>query len=413
MFGRPYCPALFLIAFVSHAAPADELFVAQPGQILRLTDCNSDGDYFDFVEKKIHATGLPSAVGALVWKDPALYVLGTSSATIYRVRDLNGDGDALDFAEVSLFAQLIIQPTPALVGLAISADGALLTLDSVSGTLYRIADLNGDGDALDAGEILQIGSNLSNPLAITVRPGGALLVALQSATVPVRILRDLNADGDYFDFAENISYAESIAAGNDLAAVDLRTAFMTRAAEGRVIKLQDLTGDDDVLDVAEIIPLAEGLPAPAKIVLAADGDVLIACQNPDGSIYRLHDLNDDGDALDFAETLVIADGVTQVGGMVFVASPIAECLKGDVDGNSTVNTADIPPMVDILLGNVNPPDPCPADTNNDGLLDGRDIRPFIALALPSFSWMDARFLENVDGKRLPRNGFSQKNTKAP
>ncbi len=355
------------------------LFVSQPGQVLRLGDLNVDGDYFDFAEKATYATGLPSAVGALVWKDQALYVVGTSTATIYRVQDLNGDGDAMDFAEVSLFAQLIIQPTPAFVGLAMNSDGSLLTLDSVSGTLYRIADSNGDGDALDAGEVLQIASNLSNPLAITVRPDGRLLVALQSATVPVRILRDLDGDGDFFDFAENISYAESIAAGNDLVALDLRTAFMTRSSEGRVMMLQDLTGDDDVLDVAEIIPFAEGLPTPAKTALAVDGDLLVACQDPGGSIYRLQDLNDDGDALDFAERIVVADGVTQVGGMVFVAPPAVGCLKGDVDGNSAVNNADIVPMVDILLGNVIPPDPCPADTNNDGLLDGRDIGPFVVL----------------------------------
>lgn len=381
MFGRVLNSAV-LLAVVSPAwAQTNALYLSRPGQILRLDDLNSDGDYLDFAEKATYAAGLPMNLGAMVKMADALYVVDVNTASIHVVRDLNGDGDALDFAEVLLYVQLSNTMAPMFVGLTKIAGGDLLTIDPSSASLYRVADLNGDGDAFDSGELTTIAGSLTSPLAIATRPDGRLLVTLQSAAIPIRILQDHTEDGDYFDFAENISYAENSLPGSDLVVVDDFLSLLSRTAEGKVMKLQDLTRDSDVLDFSEIVAFAEGLPSPARLVFDGDGDLLVACQNPGGSIYRLSDLNDDGDSMDFAEAVVIAEGATQVGGMVFVAPPQAGCIKGDADGNSTVNTLDIVPIVDILLGNAIPPDPCPADTNNDGLLDARDIKPFIELLL--------------------------------
>jgi len=379
MRGRVFGAAILLVLPAPARAQEGALYISQPGQILKLLDLNSDGDYLDFAEKMVYATGLPSGLGAVATIVDALYVVDAASASIYVARDLNGDGDALDFAEVLLFAQRVAAPTPNFVGLASHADGALFTIDSATGTLYRILDLNGDGDALNADELVSVADGLASPVAIAARPDGRLLAGVQDAASPVHILRDYTEDGDYFDFAENISYAENASPGSDLVAENDRLAFLARPVDGRVMRLQDLTEDDDVLDFAEIVAFAENLPSPARVTLDGAGGLFVSCQDANGTIYRLRDLNGDGDALDFAEAMVVADGVTQVAGLIFVAPPLAGCLKGDIDNNSTVNTADIAPMVDILLGNVVPPDPCPADTNSDGQLDARDIQPFTAL----------------------------------
>ena len=378
MLGR-LLAALSLISIAPAWAQDTALYVSRPTQVLKLTDLNADGDYFDFIEIMEYTAGLPNGLGAIVPVGDDLYVVDGPSASIYRIRDLNADGDALDFAEVLLFAQLVVQPTPSLIGLAIDAGGGFLTLDSASASLFRAVDLNGDGDAFDANEFSQLATTLSAPAAIAVRPDGRLLAALNSAATPIRILRDYTADGDYFDFAENISYAEDTPAGSDLVAVNDRIAYLARTIEGRIMKLDDWTGDDDALDFAEILPYAEGLPSPARLALEGTGSLLVACQNPGGSIYRLRDLNADGDAFDFAEALVVAENLTQIGGLAVVAPRLAACLKGDVDDNDSVNTADIAPLVNILLGTVIPPDPCPADTNNDGQLNGLDVAAFVDL----------------------------------
>jgi dockerin type I repeat protein len=381
MLGRLLATALTLISIAPVSAQNGQLYVSRPGQILKLSDINADGDYFESTEIIEYATGFPSALGAIVSIESDVYVIDGPSASIYLVRDLNADGDAFDFNEVLLYAQLVVQPTPSLVGLAIDADGAFLSLDSASGSLFRAIDLNADGDAFDANEFMQIALNLSAPAAVVVRPDGRLLAALNSATTPVRILRDITADGDYFDFAENISYAEDTPAGSALVVADDRLAYLARTVEGRVMKLDDWTGDDDVLDFAEILPYAESLPSPARLALDDDGSLFVACANPGGSIYRVLDLNEDGDAFDFAEAIVVAEGLTQIGGLTVVSAPVAACLKGDVDGSSSVTTADIAPLVNILLGLVIPADPCPADANNDGQLDGRDVLAFVDIIL--------------------------------
>lgn len=380
MIGRLLGAALSLVSIAPAGAQDTALYASRPTQILKLADLNADGDFFDFAEIAEYAAGLPAGLGAIVNSGDDVYVVDGPTASIYLIRDLNADGDALDFAEVLLYAQLVVQPTPSLVGLAIDADGALLSMDSASASLFRAADLNADGDALDANESMQVATALSGPVAIAVRPDGRLLAALQNAAIPIRILEDNTADGDYFDFAENISYAEDVPAGSHLVTVDDRLAFLARPAEGRVMKLHDWTGDDDVLDFAEIVPYAEGLPSPARLALDGAGGLFVACQNPGGSIYRLRDLNADGDVLDFAEAIVVVEGITQIGGLTFVSPPVAACLKGDVDDNDSVSTADIAPFVNILLGIVIPADACPADTNNDGQINGLDI-PFFVSAL--------------------------------
>ncbi len=370
--------------FAAHAAAQDAaLFVARPTQITRLEDLNGDGDFLDFAESQTYATALPATLGRLVARDGAFFVTAPQARQVLVITDLNADGDALDFAETALYATIPdAVPPPEPIGLAAAADASLLVADRAGGRLYRLRDLDADGDALDFAEIVEIGGGLTAPLSVAVRPDGLVLVVQDSAATPVRILEDHNADGDYFDFAENLSYAEGLSPGGDLLAVDPLTSFLPRPATGEVLMLHDWTQDDDALDFAEVVVYASGLSAPLVLTADAAGGLLVAAQDAAGTLYYVRDLTGDDDALDFAEVLPVATGLNQPTGIALVSSAAAPCLAGDVDLSGAVDLADVGPFVDILLELASPADPCTADVNSDAEINGLDIAALVALLVP-------------------------------
>lgn len=59
-------------------------------------------------------------------------------------------------------------------------------------------------------------------------------------------------------------------------------------------------------------------------------------------------------------------------------------LPCDLNFDGIANAVDVSIFVNKLLG-MTPPTPFdPADVNNDGLIDGRDIRPFVCCIVGSF-----------------------------
>ncbi|HVP12187.1 MAG TPA: hypothetical protein VMV94_13500 [Phycisphaerae bacterium] len=59
------------------------------------------------------------------------------------------------------------------------------------------------------------------------------------------------------------------------------------------------------------------------------------------------------------------------------------CRGGDANGDQALTTADIAPFVDFLVGTQTPDAGarCSCDMNHDGILDGRDVEPFVAALL--------------------------------
>jgi hypothetical protein len=358
----------------------ERLYVSTANQIWVLHDLNHDGDFLDFGEVSVYAEGLTSVPRGIACDASVLFVADSNSA-VFKIIDLNSDGDALDFGEVSVYAQFPPGPPTALRGLAWhSSMGGLVTTESNSGSAYLLTDLNSDGDALDAGELLLVSTGLQSPLAVATRPDGMIIITQNTSSVPLRILSDRNNDGDFLDFAENLSYAENATPGADLFIKDIRTAFATIPAAGQIIKVQDLTGDDDAMDFAELVLYTGSLPSPHWITGLSDGVLFVACDDAAGSIFRVQDSNDDGDALDFGETVLVAQGLTGATGILAFATPIPECLLGDFNDDGSVNIIDVPQCVTALLAGA--AELCRADLNGDGLINGRDIAPFVDLLLP-------------------------------
>ena len=377
-----------LVTLVSAAhrsrAQSEALYAAVPGRVIKLIDLNADGDFLDGAEQMVFADNLPLGDNRLASDGGRLFLLVPATAEVLVIRDVNGNGNALDFAEVLPYADFTAAGTPAqLAGLSVAADGTIYTADAANGLLFAVRDANGDGDALDFAETLIVADGLTNPSAIAARPDGSLLVTQTSTEIPVRILEDRNQDGDFLDFAENISYVEDATPGSDLFAPELRRAFITLPDAGEIVVLHDRNGDDDALDFAEVALHAAGLPSPSTLTSDGLGGIFIATRDNVGAVYRARDANSDGDALDFAETVIVAEGLIQSSGIVFIAGPtIDPCLKGDINNDATVDIGDATDFVQILIGLTTPPQPCPADLNSDGRIDGHDIQPLIDQILP-------------------------------
>ena len=133
-------------------------------QVLRLVDLNGDGDCMDAGESNVYYDDrgilgpvLTSAASVALGPDGALYVANNGTGAggadaVIRMVDLNGDGDALDLDEASVFGAT--DYAGALWGLKVDPYGVVwhTVTGSVGNLLIRLEDLDGDGDADDAGE---------------------------------------------------------------------------------------------------------------------------------------------------------------------------------------------------------------------------------------------------------------------
>jgi len=242
------------------------------------------------------------------------FVVATCDTSVFRLVDLNGDGDALDIGEVTLWGL-----TGGSFASEIVADGEVLyvTRDGF-GAVVRLEDVNGDGDALDAGEMTEFAAGLSSPRSLA-HGGGEWYI---SEFFNDRVLRaeDLNGDGDASDVGEQTLYASLDGAGALLLKGDDLFVTAFKGGAGIIRRLRDLNGDNDALDVGENLIYADwgGLPRG----LLDDGDGLLVSENNDEAVYRLVDLNGDGDALDLLEAMPVSAlpagtgpwGLTRVGG---------------------------------------------------------------------------------------------------
>ncbi len=175
--------------------------------MLRAEDLNGDGDASDVGEQTLYAQPVGGA-GALLLKGDDLFATSFTGLTmvIRRLRDLNGDNDALDVGENVIFADWGGLPR----GLLDDGDG-LLASDRIADAVYRLVDLNGDGDALDLLEAIPV-----SILPAGTGPWGLTRVGGKSVGVTGQIgdeifrIQDVNGDGDAFDIGEVLLFADAI-----------------------------------------------------------------------------------------------------------------------------------------------------------------------------------------------------------
>lgn len=195
---RNLTPAFALLACPAALAqtpfvPLADLWVSDSSndRIARVRDLNFDGDYNDageveiFYDDTLGAYALSNNVNIASWGDGTLWVSETGTDQILRLRDLNADGDAHDANEATVFfesssnASGLLMPTPQ----GMCWDGSVLWVANSQGgtsgkdTILRLEDLNGDGDAMDAGEASEF--FVSSDLALGGAANDSLLQDVQ------------------------------------------------------------------------------------------------------------------------------------------------------------------------------------------------------------------------------------------
>lgn len=170
ILGAILAPGLTSAATLSSFLVSDQ----SRDEIQLFTDLNGDGDTNDAGEVKTffgaaNASGLAAPAGNVFalgqTTSGAVFAGDGGTDTVYRLQDLNHNGTADDAGEASVWfsgaanASGYRLNTPN--GIAEGPDGAIYVVEAdTSGTptgdwVYRTEDLNGDGDANDAGEAVQ------------------------------------------------------------------------------------------------------------------------------------------------------------------------------------------------------------------------------------------------------------------
>jgi len=389
------------------AALAAPVALAQPGfliadrtndAIARIADANANGSFDEPGEIDTFFSGA-NAAGTLAIMNPTSMAVAPNGAcavgdqgnrVVYVFRDNNGDGDANDAGESIVYADAtnasgvsFAFPT----GAAFGPDGHLYVVNAGNAFgddgVYRLVDLNNDGDAQDAGEITPFaaagafgaGNGPYSPQEL-VFLGGAAFVRNSSASLfGVFKLQDLNSDGDADDAGEFTPYFDAgttsgltPASGFALAADPARpgalyTAQIAPGGVDQVLRLTDRNNDGDANDADEAEVVFENGASGFTLIDVlplADGRVLITDAGSD-VVLVLDDLNDDGDFLDAGEAAqFFANSAALLADVRQIDPIISTALAGDADGDGVVDFADLNAVLSNfgrtglgLLGNVN------------------------------------------------------------
>lgn len=336
-------PFLFtaLVASSSYAvAQTADVFVMDKtqDQIIRLTDLDSDGLFYTKNEATSFAQS-PSVEGAAMRFENGVavaYWIDDNTDTIYRGVDSNYNG-LIDPSEALAF-----RDSGTLDG-GSNADAVVLTSDggvwwagrwdggsSPMRGIHRMEDLNGDGDAEDAGELVTLVPDNGTITAPSTVAGMNVPVDTENFTRLTKYndgvvawtgfsgsfsndfalyrFEDLNSDGDVLDAGE---------VSNFMNAVD-KNPSLDRNADFASGVLRDLATVDSLgapSGHARLMHLATLEEGGKQVVYAASdsSDTGNFSMNANGEgvnglIYRCEDLNLDGDANDAGEVKLFFDG---------------------------------------------------------------------------------------------------------
>jgi hypothetical protein len=341
---------------VSYGPLGQVLFGDQTDDAIhRLTDLNGDGDATDAGEQSIffsaaNASGLAGPTtdifDIIQASNGFVYAGDGGTDTVYRLKDANGDGDANDAGEANVWfseagnAGGLTLPTPN--GVAEGPDGAIYVVNAgvsarPTDAIYRTVDLNGDGDANDAGEAtvwvnLQTLNSTSSAFDISFI-GGVAYVTDTNGGAPDTVYRleDVNGNGaiDAGEASVFISDSNSFGAPIDIANAAQGDSILTYTWIGnesdppRIYRLTDLNGSksidsaEEAREVWNLNFLPEGFDASVGFSVTSDGDDVILTSNGGDAnqrnVIRLTDLNADGDYLDEGETIVALSNAIDAG----------------------------------------------------------------------------------------------------
>lgn len=229
----------------------------------------------------------------------------------------------------------------------------LMVVDSDYDGVWRLMDLNQDGDYNDPGEVVSFYDDLNGPIVFTSPSciccglDGSVFVGDSNTDVITR-LRDLNGDGDALDVGEATVYFDPanlsgvVMSSVQGVTVDLLGRLFlavanTASGTDHILMLQDLDADGDANDLGEaeiycLIPGGAGSAGnsiPTEVIAGPGSNLYYSEVGSTGAIakgiYKLSDLNQNGNCNDPGE-------VTSFWTPPFVASPSYYGLTVDATG---------------------------------------------------------------------------------
>ncbi|MCP3917125.1 MAG: hypothetical protein GY711_16375 [bacterium] len=264
------------------------------------------------------------------------FVSDTAGDTIWACTDLDQDGDYDGALEVAAFYDDTVGPVALTnnAGMKAGPDGRLYVTDTSEDFVLVLSDIDGDGDAHDAGEaVVWFDGTAGNPSGIELTSGRGLhidedgVVWVASANTggggddAIVRLEDTNADGDANDAGEQLEYylpafgsgtagdsiPASITRGPDGALYYVETGSTGFFAKG-VYRLEDLDGSGTIDQPNESAPFF--LPTSTSgnsffwdISVDADGQFLID-DTGDDVIRRFADTSGDGTITEGVESTI-------------------------------------------------------------------------------------------------------------
>jgi len=336
---------------------------------------------------------------------------------IYFFRDLNNDGDALDAAESRIAADSSNGSGAALTfpsGVAFDSEGTVYVCNAGTASgpdvIWKLQDLNGDGDMQDPGEITPYvgepffgpGNGPYSPQEIAIDANDVMYLrnSASGGLSGVYRFEDLDGNGRADDPGEATTFFDSTNASGinvtagfalELDAVRARSMYLiqTRSAVDELIRLTDFNGDNDAQDVDEaliVYSTGEANFSPIDVVSLRDGRVLLT-DNSGKKVYVFTDTDGDGRFMSPGERATYFFNSGSLVGDVRQMSLLP--IPGDLNCDGVVNAFDIDPFVLALTST--PPnypeyyavypgcDALLADANGDGVLNAFDIDPFVTL----------------------------------
>lgn len=323
-----------------------------------------------------------------------------------------------------------LAPTGAVFGMAESDDGTVYLCEADTDTIYAARDLNNDGDAMDAGEVRVFfsvlntsGYSLPTPNGVAIDAAGFVYVT--NAGIPatpldaVFRLKDLNGDGDANDQDEHVLFVDETAIGVtnaspfECAVIGNTVHFIdTRGSATDVILSARDADNNNSVDAAELGTFYNkdgSFPFPLSLSLQSDGVSLYTHESSSGQIqtvWRLTDTNGSGGLDQSSEGVSIWSETSLPSGaamansfnFTFGPSALALCSNGsdnvdeiilarDLNGDGEYNDAggtsiyvqgdaatSFPENLRYIMFYATP---CAADANSSGGVSVQDIFDYL------------------------------------
>jgi hypothetical protein len=412
---RIVCVSSFAFGIATSAARGQTQFLMPDrnnDSIMRCHDANNDGVISDPAEVFLWFNAA-NAAGTLGPMNPTCQAVSVCRSVImgdqvnrnvYRLHDISNDGDAQDAGESIVFADAA---NASLVSFAFPTGAAfdsqcrayVVNAGNANGNdgIYRLVDLNGDGDAQDivaaVPEIMPYvtdgpsgfgpGNGPYAPQEMFFAAGDVGYVRNSSANLHgIYRFVDITANGRADDAGEFTVFFDATNASGvpatagfplepDRSSAQNSAMYTLQTAAGGVdqlVRVFDFNSDGDAQDAGEAAIVYENAAAgftAIDIVSMNNGDVLLT-DNSGITVIRLHDFTNDGDFMDAGESTVYL-----AGGIALAQARQLDrlCRVGDVNCDGTVN-------IDDLLGVINgwAQRGCqPTDVNCDGTVNIDDL----------------------------------------